>query len=888
MPAMASHHASSSSNGGAAGGLNVIALVSGGKDSFFSALHCLENGHRLVALANLHPPLPTDAIAPESAAVTVPEKVVSVGDDVPPAAASSAELHAGLAGLALDRARPTAARARGSSPARSGSDEEMETDLSSFMYQTVGHEVIPLYAQATGIPLYRQLIVGGAVQSGRDYSAPGNGAGVATGAGPNDGADETESMIPLLRSVMAQHPEANALSAGAILSTYQRTRVESVALRLGLTPLAYLWKYPIHPAPGLVGPRDEAQLLLDMAAAGLDARIIKVASGGLDESFLWDNVASARGIMRLKRAMGRFGSAGMDTGAVLGEGGEFETLVVDGPPRLFKRRLVVDEEDRLVVQEGGGTAWLKATRARTEEKTTSGDDDGFVVRRPNLLDERFAAVLTASKPEPEEVWDKISQITPETQLNICCNPNTSIQTWAVTRPATANHLTIQEETTLLIDQIRTSLARQDLAPTSIISTVIILRSMSDFPAINAVYGSLFTEPNPPSRVTISCGDVLPLSAGNIIIYLAVQTSGRDRQGLHVQSRSYWAPANIGPYSQAISVLAAAGNESAATRMVHIAGQIPLIPASMELPTEGIDMHVALSLQHLWRVGVEMDVRWWTSAAVYFPRHSSSSTLSPRDKAVVAYNAWKEAHQWSSDEDGEDGEIGPDLWDRKYNTQYMTFAGDSGDSEAKRGGMLPDHSVLSAGETQEEEDGEAQNPSSRLVPFFFAAEVDELPRSAAAEWHAHAGLAGLSPSSVHVSRRSVPRDGVDIEHCAVNLPVEDDDETDADTREAGGQFQLHSVVAFEAGAQLSVTSSPATLMEQIRRSGSLLVGGEEGVQMASTPSPYLVYADATAFAAADIAHAIRDNGVPVVPCASIWGGARVARLSMVALYRTSAS
>ena len=38
--------------------LNVIALVSGGKDSFFSLLHCLANGHRVVALANLYPPTP--------------------------------------------------------------------------------------------------------------------------------------------------------------------------------------------------------------------------------------------------------------------------------------------------------------------------------------------------------------------------------------------------------------------------------------------------------------------------------------------------------------------------------------------------------------------------------------------------------------------------------------------------------------------------------------------------------------------------------------------------------------------------------------------------------------------------------------------------------------
>ncbi len=39
-------------------GLRVIALVSGGKDSFYSLLHCMANGHRVVALANLHPPLP--------------------------------------------------------------------------------------------------------------------------------------------------------------------------------------------------------------------------------------------------------------------------------------------------------------------------------------------------------------------------------------------------------------------------------------------------------------------------------------------------------------------------------------------------------------------------------------------------------------------------------------------------------------------------------------------------------------------------------------------------------------------------------------------------------------------------------------------------------------
>ncbi|KAH2141994.1 hypothetical protein KXV68_007084, partial [Aspergillus fumigatus] len=36
-------------------GLNVIALISGGKDSLYSILHCIRNGHKVVALANLYP-----------------------------------------------------------------------------------------------------------------------------------------------------------------------------------------------------------------------------------------------------------------------------------------------------------------------------------------------------------------------------------------------------------------------------------------------------------------------------------------------------------------------------------------------------------------------------------------------------------------------------------------------------------------------------------------------------------------------------------------------------------------------------------------------------------------------------------------------------------------
>ena len=43
-------------------------------------------------------------------------------------------------------------------PAAAGVDE-----LDSYMFQTVGHGVIPLYAQCMGLPLYRRRISGSSV-----------------------------------------------------------------------------------------------------------------------------------------------------------------------------------------------------------------------------------------------------------------------------------------------------------------------------------------------------------------------------------------------------------------------------------------------------------------------------------------------------------------------------------------------------------------------------------------------------------------------------------------------------------------------------------------------------------------------------------------------------
>ncbi|EAQ90900.1 hypothetical protein CHGG_02835 [Chaetomium globosum CBS 148.51] len=720
-------------------GLNVIALVSGGKDSFFSLLHCQANGHRIVALANLHPILPQQLSGPHDDTSHTLAATASVAPAASTAISAPGLMStpAGVLHQGSDKGgRPPAAVVPGHEGGVAGNEmvpeaDEDERDLNSFMYQTVGHQVIPLYAEATGIPLYRRAITGGATQHGKDYSHhrtsqttpaaghnSGAGGGSVGGASGLDhgreeeaegaGGDETESMVPLLLAIKKAHPEANALCAGAILSTYQRTRVESVATRLGLTPLAYLWKYPVLPAPP--GPADpiagsDAQLLDDMAAAGVEARIIKVASGGLDDAFL----------------------------------------------------------------EGGGSAWLSLRDARLEDK---GDESGTTgaaggrVRVPDLLDDKFVGVMNAlSLPGT----DGPLQSSPDGEVEFPSRPGTlqpptteRLQQWSFVGSKSDS---VEADTHSIVEQVRERLQQQGLPPSALLSATVILRRMADFPAVNSVYGTLFDAPNPPSRVTISCGDA---AAANITVHLTVHTALRpnQRQGLHVQSRSYWAPANIGPYSQAISIpvssLGGSGDldASSGVRLVSIAGQIPLIPATMALPAgsnngreDTLPLQLSLSLQHLWRIGIEMD-------------DGEKKKSEMRSKAILASQAWTAAHTpnpTNSDDDDDDDENGPDLWDRRYNPAYMTFAsGPNGDGTTSSSSIpsLPDRSVLATPRTPSGE-------PPAVTPPLFVAEVDALPRAAGVEWHAHLGVARAAEGSVRVRRCASGCPGVAVAQVVVD-------------------------------------------------------------------------------------------------------------------------
>ncbi|KAI4723742.1 adenine nucleotide alpha hydrolases-like protein [Aureobasidium sp. EXF-10728] len=611
-------------------GLKVVALISGGKDSFFSILHCHANGHEVVALANLHPP---------------------------------------------------------------AQDGERSEDIDSYMYQTIGHGVIPLYEQALGLPLYRQEISGGVVDSNKSYASPA--------AARQSEQDETESLVPLLRKVMAAHPEINAVSTGAILSDYQRTRVESVAIRLGLVPLSYLWQYPFLP------PYDETSLLDDMAAAGQDARIIKVASGGLDDGFLWENVANYRTKARLVRAMERFGIIG--DGAALGEGGEFETLAVDGPWPLWKNSIQIDDDDRMVVAGEAGAASLKIKTARLVPKEPSSDFSYEQLRKPTTLDEKFTALGSR--------MDEILKRTPGASDEAAAEKTEALSTtsgWTIQTTDTCTIISnAMAEGSSAGEQMTNIMSRlikdHNVKPSSIAFTTILLRNMSEFGAVNLAYGSQFTTPNPPARVTIACGSTLP---ANTHVSLSVMVLNDDmaaqKQGLHVQSRSYWAPANIGPYSQAITTPSSTFSSSS-PQLVHIAGQIPLHPPTMEFPAQGDstpEAHFAvqtlLALQHLWRIAQIMQTSHFLGAVAFI---ASTSNTSARSRVAAALQSWRLAHQAPVAEEAEDDDEHFDVWDQRQfgNTGAAT-------TSTKRKDIV-----------------------NASPPPCFVAEVESLPRDAPIEW-----------------------------------------------------------------------------------------------------------------------------------------------------------
>ncbi|OJD20684.1 hypothetical protein ACJ73_07982 [Blastomyces percursus] len=385
---------------------------------------------------------------------------------------------------------------------------------------------------------------------------------------------------------------------------------------------------------------------------------------------------------------------------------------------------------------------------RKDERGRRDDDGGLaLVRVPQLFDAGFKGLLDEILPCGREYED-----VPEGKIQdhelcgnygadksrkaaVCQTKGENI--WTISNvsapevgPGAGNQMEaiVRKLETILVQATSTTTSTTRPTTTAdIIFTTVLLRSMDDFTLINPIYASLFTKPNPPARVTVACGDNMPPGV-DVLVSLIIDMLPREcRLGLHVQSRSYWAPANIGPYSQAQGIpLRKDGRIDHDGGLVYVAGQIPLDPASMEMYNPArteessgwFDPFVTcsvLSLQHLWRIGKVMEVDWWLGAVAFLAGGENIPA-----KAKLAWDIWEHMNRDPSSlkagEEDEDGEESADFdsWDLKYGNQRGLGNYSSADVKTN----LPNFDIVRG---------------SACTPPFFAVQVAALPRAVDIEW-----------------------------------------------------------------------------------------------------------------------------------------------------------
>lgn len=128
----------------------------------------------------------------------------------------------------------------------------------------------------------------------------------------DSGARGDAEIEPLERALCELDTDVRGVIAGAVESEFQTHRIEAMCDRLGIELFAPLWQ------------RDCRTLANEMVGAGFEIRVVAVAAHGLGESWL-GRTLDADAFGELETLNDEYGVH------ILGEGGEYETIVTDGP-----------------------------------------------------------------------------------------------------------------------------------------------------------------------------------------------------------------------------------------------------------------------------------------------------------------------------------------------------------------------------------------------------------------------------------------------------------------------------------------------------------------------------------------------------------------------------
>ncbi len=183
----------------------------------------------------------------------------------------------------------------------------------SYMFHSANIHLTELISRACGIPLTSKISSG-----------------------------EKEKELDDLRNALSS-VKVDGVAVGAIESQYQASRVTRICDELGLQMYAPLWHKEPEP------------LLREMVKC-MDIRMVKVAAGGMDESWLGrrfdEKLVEDLKVLNRKYRI-----------HIMGEGGEYETLVLDAP--YYRKRINLIETEKVW---RGDYGVLKVIRAELGEK----------------------------------------------------------------------------------------------------------------------------------------------------------------------------------------------------------------------------------------------------------------------------------------------------------------------------------------------------------------------------------------------------------------------------------------------------------------------------------------------------------------------------------------
>lgn len=179
----------------------------------------------------------------------------------------------------------------------------------SWMFHFPNIHLTDLFAQTVGIPLIKGKTVGLKEEELKDF----------------------KKVLSTL--------QVDGIVHGAIASRYQKEWIDKICRELDLRPIAPLWQ------------EDPIKLLKEMINLNFETIVVGVYAYGFDQSWLGRKINSITldDLVRLNRKYGI---------SPVGEGGEYETLVLDAP--LFKKKIRLLQTERIWEGQSGYLVVKKA------------------------------------------------------------------------------------------------------------------------------------------------------------------------------------------------------------------------------------------------------------------------------------------------------------------------------------------------------------------------------------------------------------------------------------------------------------------------------------------------------------------------------------------------